>query len=362
MRILFVALSKETKTGARYTEEIIRQALSERHEVEFLYPNLRGDARLTSLLYLSCFGYLPLLKRGLYDLVFTSDNFVFADVVYVQPPAGQDAVLTWDEMLFTKSSKGHFRLLPALANSPLKTLISAHAQFITNSNYSREVVRRNFGKDAFVIYPPVPTHLYQSLESNRENLIVTISGLNPRKNLGLIAEVGIKIPEAKFILLGYYHKVHVHILEHIQARFRTSGLGTNFVYVPSCPAKVKAKILSRAKVYFHPTPFEPFGISIAEGMAAGCIPVTHDSGGPCEFVPGEWRYRSVEDAIAKIRYALETWNIRRATEFRSLALRFEEGRFRNEILDFVEEKFSRSCRMAGKLKPKDALAFSGGES
>lgn len=360
MRILFVALSKEIKTGARYTEEIIRRALCERHEVEFFYPNLRGDTRLTSLLYLSCFGYLPLLKRSSYDLVFTSDNFVFADVVYVQPPAGKDAVLTWDEMLFSRTSDGYFRPLLALANSPLKALVSAHAHFITNSHYSREVVRRNFGKDAFVIYPPVPVHLYQSLESERENLIVTISGLNPRKNLELLAGVGVRIPSAKFILLGYYHKVHARILEYIQARFRASGLEGNFAYLPSCSDKVKAKILSRAKVYFHPTPFEPFGISIAEGMAAGCIPVTHDSGGPCEFVPSEWRYRSVEDAIAKISYALETWNTRKAIEFRSLVGRFREERFRGEILDFVERKFSRSSRIAGKLKPKDALAFGGG--
>jgi len=76
-------------------------------------------------------------------------------------------------------------------------------------------------------------------------------------------------------------------------------------------------------------------------MAAGCIPVVHDSGGPQEFVPHEWRYRSVEDAASKIRYALKGWNITVAAKFRALGLEFGEERFKQEILEFVEQKISR---------------------
>jgi glycosyltransferase involved in cell wall biosynthesis len=353
MKILFITLSKEIKTGARYTEEIIRQALSQRHEVKLLYPGLNGNAAklMPSVLYLSFFGYLSLLKHSSYDLVFTSDNFVFADVVYIQPPAGKDIVLTWDEMVFGRSFGRFFRWAPTLVNSPLKALVVKHAHFVTNSNYAREVVRRNFGKDASIIYPPVPTHLYQSLEPTRENLVVTISGLNPRKNLRFIAEVGKRIPEARFILLGYYHEAFAHILEGIQAEFEASGLRDNFTYVPSSSDVVKVKILTKAKVYFHPTVYEPFGISIAEGMAAGCVPVVHDSGGPCEFVPSEWRYQDVEDAAAKIRFALKSWNTEWAAEFHSVVVRFGEERFKQEILEFVERKFAHShIELARKLK------------
>ena len=110
-------------------------------------------------------------------------------------------------------------------------------------------MRRNYGKDASVIYPPVPTHLYQSTERVRENLVVTISALNPRKNLWLIAEVGKRVPEAKFILLGYYHEAFAHILEAIRAGFETSGLGQNFTYIPSSSDEDKAKIVSISSIY-----------------------------------------------------------------------------------------------------------------
>ena len=137
------------------------------------------------------------------------------------------------------------------------------------------------------------------------------------------------MPEAKFILFA-------HILEAIRAGFETSGLGQNFTHIPSSSDEDKAKTVSRAKVYFHPTLYEPFGIGIVEGMAAGCIPVAHDSGGPREFVPPEWRYQDVEDAACKIRLALEKWNVAQAAKFHSLALGFGEERFKQEILEFVE--------------------------
>jgi glycosyltransferase involved in cell wall biosynthesis len=291
-------------------------------------------------LQLFLIGYLPLFTRRFFDLVFTSDNFVFADVVYVQPPAGKDVILTWDDMLFGKSSHFLLQWLPVLLQRPLKLALSKHAHFITNSQYARHVVRRNYGKDATVIYPPVPIHLYESISQARENLVVTISGLNPRKNLELIAEVGKRVPETKFILLGYYQEACAHILESIKAGFETSGLRDNFTYLPSISDNAKAKILNRAKVYFHPTLYEAFGIGIAEGMAAGCTPVVHDSGGPREFVSREWRYKDAEDAANKIRYALKNWGMARAGEFRSVALAFGEERFRQEILNFVERKFS----------------------
>jgi len=54
-------------------------------------------------------------------------------------------------------------------------------------------------------------------------------------------------------------------------------------------------VLRKAKVYFHLRHFEPFGITIVEGVEAGCISVAHDSGGPKEIVPDEWRYSNIEE-------------------------------------------------------------------
>ncbi|MBA7561117.1 hypothetical protein ES708_02752 [subsurface metagenome] len=49
----------------------------------------------------------------------------------------------------------------------------------------------------------------------------------------------------------------------------------------------------------------------------------------------------MEDAASKIRYALKSWNITVAAKFRALGLEFGEERFKQEILEFVEQKISR---------------------
>jgi glycosyltransferase involved in cell wall biosynthesis len=57
------------------------------------------------------------------------------------------------------------------------------------------------------------------------------------------------------------------------------------------PLRKLRDVLARAKIYVHCARNEHFGISIVEAMAAGCVPVVHDSGGPREIVTDEVGYR-----------------------------------------------------------------------
>lgn len=64
------------------------------------------------------------------------------------------------------------------------------------------------------------------------------------------------------------------------------------------------EIMQKSKVYFHPLPDEPFGISIAEAMSAGLIPVVPTTGGFAEFVPKKYRYRDLFEAATLVSKAL----------------------------------------------------------
>ena len=63
-------------------------------------------------------------------------------------------------------------------------------------------------------------------------------------------------------------------------------------------------ILRKAKVYFHPMPEEPFGISIAEAMSAGLIPIVPRVGGHTDFTSEKDAFSSLQEAAAKISSAL----------------------------------------------------------
>ncbi len=60
------------------------------------------------------------------------------------------------------------------------------------------------------------------------------------------------------------------------------------------------QILLSSQFYMHNLRNEPFGISTVEAIAAGCIPLVHNSGGQKEIVPIELlRFEDAEDAIQK---------------------------------------------------------------
>jgi glycosyltransferase involved in cell wall biosynthesis len=64
--------------------------------------------------------------------------------------------------------------------------------------------------------------------------------------------------------------------------------------------------LSGARVYLHSKRFEHFGITAIEGIAHGCVPIVHDSGGQREVVPfAELRYQRAADAVERVSAALD---------------------------------------------------------
>jgi alpha-1,2-mannosyltransferase len=98
----------------------------------------------------------------------------------------------------------------------------------------------------------------------------------------------------------------------------------------NAPKTELQNILKKAKIYLHTTVGEHFGISIAEAMASGCIPIVPDSGGMKEFVPRKYRYANTCEAADKITKALAEWSP------------YETIRMRRAVEKFGEESFRRS--------------------
>lgn len=326
--ILFSCFDNMATTGARYAERVMRDALLSRYRTT-VFNATSVPAAPPALLAL-----LAKATNGLFDLTITSDNYIPADMVYVQPHAGGDVKLPWaDTMTFKGEMPLSIRMLYPLARQTYKT-----AQLMGNSQYTCELVDKEFGCKSWLLYPPVPVHLYQEQEYTRFNEVITLSSLNPRKNLHFIPEVAKLLPEYDFGLIGYAVQEHFGIMVNILKQF--SGLKSRFKYYSSLSDHEKAEILQRRKVYFHPTLYEPFGIATVEAMAAGCIPVVHDSGGAKEFVPPEWRFTTTEEAAELIKKASSEWTPKVANNMREIAYRYREEAFKEIFLGQVEDWLS----------------------
>ena len=63
-------------------------------------------------------------------------------------------------------------------------------------------------------------------------------------------------------------------------------------FITNADERIKTKILSRSKIILSASHFEPFGISIVEGMSLGCIRIVYqgDLSGPWVDICDKGRY------------------------------------------------------------------------
>jgi glycosyltransferase involved in cell wall biosynthesis len=199
---------------------------------------------------------------------------------------------------------------------------------LANSYFTAKAVQEQVGITPSVIYPPVFLKKMKTMNSARKckNIVLTIARFSPEKKLELIPLVARDV-DAHFVILGSIRDSTSYI--RVCKLIKEHGVKDKVSIIVDNPNNfyVKIKLLQKARVYFHTMPFEPFGISIVEGMGAGCIPVVHDSGGAREFVPKRWRYESIEDAKQKIKEALDSWSNSTAENMKTIAYQFREERF-----------------------------------
>ena len=178
---------------------------------------------------------------------------------------------------------------------------------LTNSRFSKDVIKEKVGRDAIVIYPPVDIRAFRPGE--KEPLVLTVGRFTWEKRLDLVPRIAELVPEARFVIAGstaigsgdIIRRIERYGAENVEVRTDISFDELRELY-------------ARAKIYLHVMAAEHFGISVVEGMASGCVPVVHKSGGPWLDIIERGRYgfgfRGLKEAASIIRKLLsdeELW-------------------------------------------------------
>jgi glycosyltransferase involved in cell wall biosynthesis len=231
-----------------------------------------------------------------------------------------------------------------------KNLGKNHAQLVlANSGFTSRAIEESLGIHAKVLYPPVSSLFFEKTdgadfgEDRREDLVVTVARLDVGKRLEIIPRIAsmLRKEKVKFVIIGFSHSAEV--LGMINEEIRRLDVTKNVSLELNISREELKDTLRKAKVYLHTPILEHFGISIAEAMACGCLPVVYDNGGAREFVPQELRYESLPEAADKTRKAIDRWNPRRARDMNAIAERFAEPNYRENFIRI----FSDYLRMRG---------------
>lgn len=220
--------------------------------------------------------------------------------------------------------------------------------FVANSAFVGRRIRKTYGSDAAVVYPPVDVERFE-LSTQREDFYLIASRMVPYKRIPLIVEAFAAMPSRRLVVIGD---------------------GTDFARAKACatpnvtllgyqPDAALVDYMQRARAFVFAAE-EDFGISVVEAQACGTPVIALGRGGVREIVvESQDPERATglffsEQSVASIVDAVERFEQSppfRAEVCRRNALRFTKERFRREFLGVVERAVEAS-KMSADEEPE----------
>ena len=132
--------------------------------------------------------------------------------------------------------------------------------FFANSSYTAQRVKKYWGKDAQVLYPPVDTQSYAGDANSfpQKPYALAISRFTPHKRLGLALEAFHRLPALSLVIVG----------EGPQEGLLKNQAPPNAVFLPWQETENLRTLMAHAEFFVMPQ-VEDFGITAIESMAEG---------------------------------------------------------------------------------------------
>jgi glycosyltransferase involved in cell wall biosynthesis len=214
--------------------------------------------------------------------------------------------------------------------------------FATLSHYIADRIRRAYGRESTVIYPPVDTDFYTPGSEPRGDYFLTASRFVPYKKIDTIARAFALLPGERLVIVGDgpdRDKVRV-------------AAGPNVELVGHASRERLRSLLRGARAFIFAAD-EDFGIAPVEAQACGTPVIAFGRGGATETVVGlgdatgraptglffgEQTPEAIADAVRQ--FGSVTGGLS-PQSCRGNAERFSESRFRVEMSEFISTELSR---------------------
>ena len=209
--------------------------------------------------------------------------------------------------------------------------------FIANSEFIARRIKKVYGRDAAVVYPPVDIDAYELCEE-KEDFYLTASRMVPYKKVKLIVESFNEMPDKKLVVIGdgpEYGKIKEIARD-------------NIILMGYQPFSVLKEKMQRAKAFVFAAE-EDFGITPVEAQACGTPVIAYGKGGALETICGQgsekktgvFFYQQTVDDIMNATQIFETSSIGIPPQVcRHNAERFSVDNFVKKMKENVDRVYS----------------------
>jgi glycosyltransferase involved in cell wall biosynthesis len=206
-------------------------------------------------------------------------------------------------------------------------------RFISISQYIGRRIRKAYGRESHVIYPPVDTESFLP-GGKKDDFYLTASRLVPYKKIPLIIRAFATMPAKRLVVIG----------EGPEWRAAQAAAGSNITLLGYQPLEILRDHMQRARAFVFAAE-EDFGIVPLEAQSCGTPVIAFSGGAARETIRGLSAESPTgvlfdEQSVEAIREAVERFERSRsgitAEACRRNAQRFAVARFRREFTDFVE--------------------------
>lgn len=204
--------------------------------------------------------------------------------------------------------------------------------YVANSKYVARRIRKIYGRDATVIYPPVDVETFELCEK-KDDYYLTASRFVPYKRVDLIVEAFSHLPDKKLIVIGEGPE-----MEKIKEKGKK-----NIEIIGNQSDEMLKKWMQKARAFIFAA-IEDFGILPIEAQACGTPVIAYGKGGILETViPNKTGIFFETQTVSALIEAIATFETMRDSfnpkNIHKHAQPFNKKRFQLEFKSFVQKQY-----------------------
>ena len=210
--------------------------------------------------------------------------------------------------------------------------------FVANSQFIARRIKKVYGRDADVIYPPVDVESFNFC-SEKEDYYVTASRLVPYKRVDLIVDAFSAMPDKKLVVIGDGSEMK---------KIKSKAAG-NVEILGYQPNDVMQKYMEKARAFIFAAE-EDFGITPVEAQACGTPVIAYGKGGSLETVRPFgvtqptgilFDQQTPQSVIAAVQHFEKIKDDFVAEDCRNHAMKFSCERFKKEMDEYITSKWEQ---------------------